>query len=801
MICKFSQSILARVFSVFALSSFLLTSQEPYFIRPALANDGQRLDADKRNDVSTIELTRSEPQAQFHGLEIAALDLNSSTKQTALVRCVRFDREEKTSRFTNVTRDCDGYSILTTDPLRISISYDLGSLEDEIDDNTIVILESGEQVAALDAMRPLSSHLDRTNSKTIATLQRQAGTYIAGAIKLVEQASAPAKLADQQALAGLQKVNPVGALNLVGSPVATPRGELALPYPIEFPGARKDFAPSVAVRYSSRGGYGPLGEGWKLDVPVISVETRWGTPLFDKDVETETYLLNGEQLIPETGSGYTGSPADALQLNPIPMRTTNLRPRKRGQARFVLRRDDELTRVIRHGDDPTNYWWEVWSEKPKSGHPRVMYFGNAPGRVPNTLKNPGENVPANQPSVSGWKTVVGEHRSAAIKSAQSEVEWNLAREVDNNGNVIDYDWASDLPAPAWLGNIPIASEKYLQRVLYTSTLATEETVLKCRELPASSGCRREWALYEVLFWWKAPDERYTRTNARSGGLLLNGRQLETIDVRARQLVTQEGDQPHLGRTLRWSCALPSVRYSFGYRREYSPSNDDTGLGRRFLERIVRKTGGGAAILKAKQTEATPCGWPDALGQHWANEFPTRFEYDLATSRKWQKTGEVKLANTGPIAQPSPFGLVSDVQSVLLGGSAGRGVGPLSANLLGSNFVSSASASTYLGINFFHSGKTNSFGVKSDHSKRTGYREATILLDVNSDGLNDLIFAAGGGYKAILGTIGANGEIGFETTDVDVQAPAGFVTFMREGGLIASKGSSSDITALPPSKGA
>jgi Protein of unknown function (DUF3631) len=110
-------------------------------------------------------------------------------------------------------------------------------------------------------------------------------------------------------------------------------------------------------------------------------------------------LFNGEQLVPETGDSFIGDPTDALQLVPMPHRTTNLRPRKRGEARFLMRRDDGLWRFIRRGNAPADYWWEAWQEKPAGGAPRVSYFGAAPGRVPGAI----EDVPdqAENPQTEG----------------------------------------------------------------------------------------------------------------------------------------------------------------------------------------------------------------------------------------------------------------------------------------------------------------------------------------------------------------------------------------------------------------
>ena len=39
-----------------------------------------------------------------------------------------------------------------------------------------------------------------------------------------------------------------------------------------------------------------LGLGWNLSIPTIEVDTRWGVPTYDSANETESYLLNGEEM-------------------------------------------------------------------------------------------------------------------------------------------------------------------------------------------------------------------------------------------------------------------------------------------------------------------------------------------------------------------------------------------------------------------------------------------------------------------------------------------------------------------------
>src|SRR5262249_16514008 len=141
----------------------------------------------------------------------------------------------------------------------------------------------------------------------------------------------------------------------------------------------------------------------------------------------------------------------------------------------------------------------------------------------------------------------------------------------------------------------------LRRVLYTSSLATEETVLRCREMPTAKGCGREWALYEVLFTWLAPDQQYRRSDARSGGLTVTGRLLDRIDLGEREVKSPElGEVP-----LEWSCSKPFAQYRFAYRGEFGSNPDvapdvtDRGSGRAFLKSITKKVAGYDPIFRPR----------------------------------------------------------------------------------------------------------------------------------------------------------------------------------------------------------
>jgi hypothetical protein len=105
---------------------------------------------------------------------------------------------------------------------------------------------------------------------------------------------------------GLQFADPTEGLALVQPPAASSDGGAHLSYPLLIPKGR-GIAPDLSLEYDSGGGNGWVGLGWDLSVGEISVDTRWGAPRFDPNKESETYLLDGDMLIPNA-LGSTWAP-------------------------------------------------------------------------------------------------------------------------------------------------------------------------------------------------------------------------------------------------------------------------------------------------------------------------------------------------------------------------------------------------------------------------------------------------------------------------------------------------------------
>ena len=138
----------------------------------------------------------------------------------------------------------------------------------------------------------------------------------------------------------LKAADPGAGIQQIEAPTANQNGTAALSYPFEAPKGRAGIAASAGLQYSSDGSSSYVGYGWSLPVQSIDIETRWGVPRFDTNNESESYLLMGQQL-----------------NDRIHRRTEDLA--RTSEKRFYPMVEGSFNKIIRHGDSPKNYWWEV----------------------------------------------------------------------------------------------------------------------------------------------------------------------------------------------------------------------------------------------------------------------------------------------------------------------------------------------------------------------------------------------------------------------------------------------------------
>ncbi|MEV0387957.1 SpvB/TcaC N-terminal domain-containing protein [Nonomuraea sp. NPDC050643] len=214
---------------------------------------------------------------------------------------------------------------------------------------------------------------------------------------------------DPTQISGIKAADPSAGVNQIEPPAANNQGEARLSYPIELPAGREEMQPRLSVGYSSAAGNGWMGSGWDLAVPSIAIDTRWGVPRYEAERETETYLLGGEQ------------------LTPVAHRAT---PSARAADKvFHQRVEGQFARILRKGDSPKTYSWEVTD---KSGT-RWLYGGEGA-----TLADDAGNV----------------------------FSWALREVRDTNGNTMRYQHAAVEDAGVSGGSVP-GRALYLKKITYT----------------------------------------------------------------------------------------------------------------------------------------------------------------------------------------------------------------------------------------------------------------------------------------------------------------------------------------------
>ena len=191
-------------------------------------------------------------------------------------------------------------------------------------------------------------------------------------------------------IAELKAADPAAGITTMNAPTPNQSGTASLGYTFELPKGRGSMQPSVGLQYGSDGGSSYVGYGWSLPVQSVDIETRWGVPRFDIEHESESYLLMGTKLGDRT------------------YRTAEL-PGRVKDKRFKPLVEGGFARIIRRGDLPTNYTWEVTS---KDG--TTSYFGGIDGKIVD---------------------------NAVIKDAAGNiVRWALYRMVDTHGNFVSYTY-------------------------------------------------------------------------------------------------------------------------------------------------------------------------------------------------------------------------------------------------------------------------------------------------------------------------------------------------------------------------
>ena len=280
-------------------------------------------------------------------------------------------------------------------------------------------------------------------------------------------------------MSDLEAVSPMEGLTMIQPPAANNNGTANLTYPLVIPAGRGGMQPNLALTYSSSGGNGWLGVGWDIPIPAITLDTRWGVPRYDTTYETEIYLLNGEQLVAKDSTGG---------VFPLPHRTNNRTGRLPDGSQFFARTGDAHDSIVRHGDSPKNYWWEVIDR-----YGITHYYGyyhdtsrNTPPLISSTIDTNTVISDSSSGNMQCYVTALGDANArqvdpfpATLGDDQHNIaRWMLTESRDLYGNTVRYYY--DLATVRNRG--AVGRQIYLDSISYTGHMDTDGyyTVVFCR---------------------------------------------------------------------------------------------------------------------------------------------------------------------------------------------------------------------------------------------------------------------------------------------------------------------------------
>lgn len=170
-------------------------------------------------------------------------------------------------------------------------------------------------------------------------------------------------------MSDIKAVDPSSEMTLISPPDVSQKGDANVSYPIKIPSGRNGLQPQLSLQYNSEGGNGWLGQGWSINAPAIMIDTKWGVPKINNDFETEIYSLSGEQLmypkIVNTQSQHVDwmpnrhyDEGNDGSGNPI-YNTAQRAKINESEAFFTFRKQNSFSKVQRLGNLPNEYRWKV----------------------------------------------------------------------------------------------------------------------------------------------------------------------------------------------------------------------------------------------------------------------------------------------------------------------------------------------------------------------------------------------------------------------------------------------------------
>jgi len=249
-------------------------------------------------------------------------------------------------------------------------------------------------------------------------------TFMINAVMVLPDHPGPVSF-NPNSIKDLKAADPSAGIDLVEPPQGNNQGTARLAFPFRLPKARGAYQPSLSLSYDSGGGNGWVGVGWDVSVSRIQIDGRNGVPEYGGQ---ERYLLDGEALVPVDEEAVSGKCLDGS-----------------AGREYRARVERDFRRIVRCGEDPTRYWFEVVD---KGG--TLFVYGH------------GENARL----TSYIPRVV---TPPVFPPIYDVAEWHLERVVDANGNLTEFAYQHDSPAAPDGVHRETFRQIYLRSIQYTGT--------------------------------------------------------------------------------------------------------------------------------------------------------------------------------------------------------------------------------------------------------------------------------------------------------------------------------------------
>ncbi len=265
---------------------------------------------------------------------------------------------EMPSGMVNVTGKYAGYRFLphgehfTGCDATLAIPYDTLKIPDGYRESDIATYFYNEKTKRWQELK--KERIDK--GKSLAYASTSHFTDVVNAILKVPESPETGALTPTF-ISDYEPANPAAGIYTMEAPTPNANGTANMSYVFNLPQGRAGMTPSLALQYSSDGGSGPEGYGFSLPIEKIEIDTRWGCPTFDEAIESESYLLNGEQFTLKAHNHRTIDDDGHATDYQREKRTDNTD--NDGNKRFHLRIDTEALDIVRHGNGTDNYYWTV----------------------------------------------------------------------------------------------------------------------------------------------------------------------------------------------------------------------------------------------------------------------------------------------------------------------------------------------------------------------------------------------------------------------------------------------------------